>query len=420
MNKVDKTEWTPCPSYCQMTGAATAFLSFKAACVLFNGPRWCAVLAEKELSSAVWGYQQRLFCSQIQEGDLLYGTEQKLIAAINEMAQTKMEIKLLGIITSCSLSLIGDDIAGICRNVIKDYPVLALDAGGLSGNFYTGFQKAMIAILRRFLPGSRTTVIKNRVNLLCGCSIYPNSSGDIAEVKRILQTAGIEVGVCLGEDGCTKEAVEALALAGLNIVIRPEIGLDIAKFLQQEISQNFLVAPIPYGLRGTLRWLKLIGSVLHVEPKQETLAKEIRELDRDIKNEFFDIRYDFYDLCYAQALIFAPHLQALNIKEALLDSVLELERIDIFSEDVDSGNGDINDNVGIKKNNLPKNSLQILLGNEQFRHQIGQYDKTIFLNTCMPGTRIKNVNVTYVGIRGWAQIMTEIAAQTRSLIYALT
>ena len=43
------TKWLPCQSYCQMNGAAAAVLSFKNANVVFNGPRWCSVIAEREL-----------------------------------------------------------------------------------------------------------------------------------------------------------------------------------------------------------------------------------------------------------------------------------------------------------------------------------------------------------------------------------
>lgn len=43
-------KWQPCQGYCQMTGAASAFLSITDSKVIMNCPRWCAVLAERELA----------------------------------------------------------------------------------------------------------------------------------------------------------------------------------------------------------------------------------------------------------------------------------------------------------------------------------------------------------------------------------
>ena len=46
-------KWQPCQGYCQMTGAASAILSITGSKVIMNCPRWCAVLAERELATAV-------------------------------------------------------------------------------------------------------------------------------------------------------------------------------------------------------------------------------------------------------------------------------------------------------------------------------------------------------------------------------
>ena len=52
-------KWQPCQGYCQMTGAASAFLSITDSKVIMNCPRWCAVLAERELATAVKEYEER-------------------------------------------------------------------------------------------------------------------------------------------------------------------------------------------------------------------------------------------------------------------------------------------------------------------------------------------------------------------------
>ena len=51
----------PCTGYCQMIGAAAALLSIKGIQVIFNSPRWCAVIGERELMNAVKDYRKGYF-----------------------------------------------------------------------------------------------------------------------------------------------------------------------------------------------------------------------------------------------------------------------------------------------------------------------------------------------------------------------
>ena len=84
-----------------MIGAAAALLSIKGIQVIFNSPRWCAVIGERELMNAVKDYQERLFCSEARQKDILYGIEESLSASIVEAIANRMP-KLLAILTSCS------------------------------------------------------------------------------------------------------------------------------------------------------------------------------------------------------------------------------------------------------------------------------------------------------------------------------
>ena len=48
-----------------MNGAAAAVLSFKNANVVFNGPRWCSVIAVRELMSYDRTLTELLYCSHL-------------------------------------------------------------------------------------------------------------------------------------------------------------------------------------------------------------------------------------------------------------------------------------------------------------------------------------------------------------------
>ena len=146
MNNLEK--FKPCTGYCQMIGAATALLSIKDSLVIFNSPRWCALTAERELACINKDYERKVFCTEARENDILYGIEKSLRETIKEAIDIEGKPTLLNVITSCSMSLIGDDIKGVCVSETNCNNVITLDAGGFTGTFESGYQLAMIALLK--------------------------------------------------------------------------------------------------------------------------------------------------------------------------------------------------------------------------------------------------------------------------------
>ena len=143
------TKWLPCQSYCQMNGAAAAVLSFKNANVVFNGPRWCSVIAERELMTYDRNIEERLYCSHIEQTELLFGTGERIRDIIEHQQRENPNTSLLAVLTSCSVGLIGDDVQGIVSSIEVTYPVIVLDSGGLTGLFEEGYQTAMVEILKK-------------------------------------------------------------------------------------------------------------------------------------------------------------------------------------------------------------------------------------------------------------------------------
>ena len=61
--------------------------------------------------------------------------------------------------------------------------------------------------------------------------------------------------------GSELETLQKIPAAQLNIVINEELGLETAKYLKERYGTPYVVAGIPYGLKGTLRWLEKIAEV---------------------------------------------------------------------------------------------------------------------------------------------------------------
>ena len=199
----------PCHSRCFMLGAATCVLSVARSAVLINGPHWCASIAESELKTQYQRMEERIFCSEAGEPELLFGTADGVVAALREIAD-EQDTELLGVINSCAISLIGEDLQGICRSSGLRCPVVAVDGGGLRGEFAEGYGTAWVALLKELqwrheltaksisTGGAQPTV---RVNLWAAPFLYPGAPGDAAEIERLLALIGVQVNLCLGPQG---------------------------------------------------------------------------------------------------------------------------------------------------------------------------------------------------------------------------
>jgi nitrogenase molybdenum-iron protein alpha/beta subunit len=427
-------KWQPCHGYCQMTGAASALLSIKGAIVVMNGPRWCAVIAERELSACIKEHENRLFCSEVQEFDLLYGTGELLRTTVEEV-QRESSPTLLGVLTSCSMSLIGDDIAGICKNSKVKCPTVVLDAGGFTGEFWSGYSVAMIGVLKEIELNKYDDKISNRVNLLGISTCYPNWEGDLLEIKRLLGLAGYEIGVCLGADNASLEEIRTLPLAALNIVLAPELGEKIAIFLKKHIEQNYIINSMPYGFRQTINWLKKIGKVLGIKPDIEKIEREIAIAQTDIVDELFNLKAVTPQLYFERAIISAPFSTAYGLSHALLQETPNIKTIYMrihgpnvkewaaydFEEEICAAENYAKSNILFwnKRDELPQltvDSMQILTGTERERTEIGQCEHTIFENVFMPAPHIRPATLGFSGIRGWQIFLKDIFKQMRTLL----
>ena len=420
------SKWLPCQSYCQMNGAAAAVLSFKNANVVFNGPRWCSVIAERELMAYDRTLEERLYCSHIEQTELLFGTGERIRDIIEHQQIENPDTSLLAVLTSCSVGLIGDDVQGIVSSIEETYPVIVLDAGGLTGLFEEGYQTAMVEILKKVKISQPAIRKPKKVNILGYCAYYPDSSGDLAEMKRLLVEAGFELGICPGESGLALKELQNLTEASLNVVISPELGLLPAEYLKERFGQEYVVLPAPYGCTQTLLWLKKIGEYLSVEPELSKLEKEAQIMRENTMEQVGGVKWLVKNLNYRRAILALPYTQAKSLAEALRNEILEIEEIEYRIQ----GNytGEDNENPEAKSDTASGKCLpdvkeffpsdyQLLFGSSTERTIVGNYFHTIYLNMFKADSRIRQRYKTFVGIEGWGALMQEIVNQTVTLYH---
>ena len=191
---------------------------------------------EYDILNSYFFRQSRVPCTYLDGADFVYGTAEKVEAALRYFGE-KFRFDLLVIVDSPGASLIGDELKELSKRILPDKPVAVLESPGYSEHFSDGYDRAIAALLRQ-LPAfgpRKARSGKPRVNLL-GLSIWQRYwEGDLEELRRLLALCGIEVNCCLCA-GCTMEEVRALPDADLNLLIYPEMGRDTAAFLEEHFG----------------------------------------------------------------------------------------------------------------------------------------------------------------------------------------
>lgn len=420
MSKEDRLEkWRPCRHMCSLAGALSFFLSIEDCAVIINGPRWCAMFAEREAAAFTARKAERLYCSEITELDLLYGVEGNLLDVMDDIS-ARTEISLVAVLNSCSMSLIGDDVAGICGRTDRRYKLVALDANGLGGDFWDGYNKAAEALLDT-LPMQSAAACERCVNLLSVSGSYPNWRADLDELKRWLQVAGLEIGICPGEAGLTLNDYAATPRAALNVVIQPELGLRLAERLQNATGQPYLLANVPYGLSGSESWLSRVAAALGCPIELAAVRAEMAKL-QDETSHILSRRGDMHDrpTTFSRIMIAGPSGMATGLANALCGEFPDRAAVYLKIVGPLAGNSVAGGWQAWDLRTIPKyprrDQYFLLLGSEFERYECGLYQRTVYKGLCAPVKTFGSTKRPYAGPAGWGNLLSGILEDLQSLV----
>ena len=252
-----------------LSGLIFALEGVAGSIVLLNGPTGCKFYHSATSDSQMirqlefdplnypekWYFgQPRVPCTYLDNGDYVYGSREKLLEAL-EYLKANVKHSIIAIVNSPGAALIGDDLAGIARAALGDAPIVTIETPGFSSDVCAGFEQGAVALVDALDPPG-LTVRPKTVNLL-GVSIFQKYfAGDLIELRRLLNLCGITVNCALCADASPDE-VREISAAALNIVVRPEYGLDTAEYLKERYGTPYYVcdgAPIGFAAAEKLAY----------------------------------------------------------------------------------------------------------------------------------------------------------------------
>ena len=272
---------------CALTGAVMALEGIRGAVALVNGPTGCkfytAALVDAQdlrgqhlnpdrFSDLLHFGQPRVPCTMLGQEDVIYGSEAKLVAALQQL-QARYPGDLVGIVNTCALSVIGEDLKGISRELVaQGGQVVLVETSGFTGGMAAGFQQVGQALVREVMqfPQEKNPQSVNLIGPMIG---HYNWQNDIGELKRMLERLGMRVNAVLTAGTPLQEIIEA-PQAMLNVVVYEEYGETIAQEMEECFGLPWVGTEghAPYGLRNTTFWLRQVASALEMDI--ETLLEE--------------------------------------------------------------------------------------------------------------------------------------------------
>ena len=329
-------------STCALTGASAFFDAIPGSFMLINGPLWCYFYAMKYVEDYDASALRRFHCTQPEGNALVYGTEKDLLAGL-DFVKANFTPERIFILNNCSVSLVGDDIAGIAAKAELPFPVYAADCGGIAGDFAEGYEIALLRVIAEVKKNAEakrdladvseansknadeakvsenlnleTIDCKPSVNLLGLSPTYFRGEEDIKEIRRILEMAGYHINAIPGGGSAWSEIMR-LPQADLNLVLRDELALKAAKELQAEFGTPYLSVGMPYGIQGTLRWLDTINAVLPAK-NREAIRQEAETVNARLQFRSSNMQSLWGPLWFDNILIAAPPSEAAGIAEAV-------------------------------------------------------------------------------------------------------
>ena len=309
-------------STCALTGASAFFDAIPGSFMLINGPLWCYFYAMKYVEDYDASALRRFHCTQPEGNALVYGKEKDLLAGL-DFVKANFTPERIFILNNGSVSLVGDDIAGIAAKAELPCPVYAADCGGIAGDFAEGYEIALLRLIKEVKNhtsanagvSSKNSATKPSVNLLGLSPTYFRGEEDIKEICRILETAGYRINAIPGGGSAWDEIME-LPQADLNLVLRDELALKAAKELQAEYGMPYLSVGMPYGIQGTLAWLEKINTVLPAT-NLKTVRQEAETVNARLQFRSSNMQSLWGPLWFDNILIAAPPSEAAGIAEAV-------------------------------------------------------------------------------------------------------
>ena len=241
---------------CKLFGAIKALSTIQKSVVLVHGPKGCVYHINYILGMR-GDRPSEIYTTCLDEHDVIFGAEQKLTEAIEDLDRT-LRPELMFVLSCCTSGIIGEDVGSAVRDTKTRSRVIAISAGGFEGDFHDGYSETLCQLVTELVQ-KPDRIEPHTVNLIGMLRAGP----DLAELIRMLGLIGVKVNAVLTADA-QREDLERLGTAALNIVLCEPSGREAAVLLETLCGTPYILEEIPIGYRSTIRFLEQVREKLGI------------------------------------------------------------------------------------------------------------------------------------------------------------
>jgi nitrogenase molybdenum-cofactor synthesis protein NifE len=245
---------------CAFDGAKIALQPIVDVAHLVHGPIACEGNSWDNRHSASSGstIYRTGFTTDINELDVIYGAEKRLFKSIREICE-KYDPPAIFVYQTCVTGLIGDDIEAVCKRAAEKFgkPVIPVNAPGFAGPKNLGNKLGAEALLDYVIGTVEpATTTPYDINII---GEY-NLSGELWQVKPLLDALGVRILSCISGDGRYAEVASAHR-AKANMMVCSKSMINIATKMQQRWDIPYFEGSF-YGIGDMSETLREIARLL--------------------------------------------------------------------------------------------------------------------------------------------------------------
>ncbi|HIH62045.1 MAG TPA: nitrogen fixation protein NifE [Methanobacteriales archaeon] len=301
-------------STCKLFGAIRALIGIKNTIPIIHGPRGCAYHI-RYLLSVRSGSRIRICSTELSQEDVVFGAENKLKETIITVDRT-YKPDLIPVLTSCSTSIIGEDIQKVARELKDEInaDIIAISAGGFESDQSGGYEEVLETLIKSItIPKQTRGKTENpSINLI---GVF-RGGPDLLELKKTLKRMGIDIN-CVLTSGSNLEDIKNIPLAHLNYSFCDISGIIPCKILREEFGIPFVYYPFPMGFSNSLNFFKTLIDHFNLD---YPLQREYDKLKPSI--DYFRQKLDGYKAAIiagpTRAIALASFLKELGMTPVLI------------------------------------------------------------------------------------------------------
>lgn len=226
----------------------------------------------------------KLITTHLAEKDIALGITNRLEESVKEVIQ-EGKARIIFLIPSSVPEMIGMDLEAMGEELQFTYPkipILTFKAGNFKATKEQGIEEAFYQLVKSLPDKAEIPLMENKgkipsFNLIASTCDWSRFQSDAREISRMMQGAfGMKEAAILGSS-CNTPSILRMAQADVTLVIRKE-GIKAARELEKQYGIPYLYLT-PYGLGGTLNWLKELEELFDKKSEEDFLENQKAETE---------------------------------------------------------------------------------------------------------------------------------------------